>query len=133
LISTPFNKPVFSNQEKQFIAGRTPFTSDQLKPSLVNQFCRLTLANKNFSERCTIDLNLQFKVNQKLIDLPGLVIVEIKSDGKPRLSPLAQALGQKRIKASGFSKYCMGRVLTDVHIKRNRFKETIRKIEKLIG
>jgi len=129
-IPSEFGNTLFTKLECDFINHHIPFNTSELRPSLINNFSRLTLVNKNFKERCTIDLNLQFEIGDKMIALENLVIVEIKSEGKSEHSPLARALREKRIKCSGFSKYAVGRTLTDAHLKRNAFKEKIRSIEK---
>jgi len=121
----------FTSTEAQFIDSHTPFYTKELTPSLGNNFSRLTLVNKNFKERCTIDLDIEFKVSDRVVTLDNLVIVEIKSDGKSTASPLALALRENRIKTSGFSKYCVGRSVTDPLLKKNAFKQKIRSIEKV--
>lgn len=131
-ISTEFGETFFTPKENEFLSQYIPFSCDDLHPSLSNNFTRLTLVNKNFQERCTIDLNLSFKNARKQVSLDNLVIVEIKSEGNPTNSPLARTLRDQRIKSSGFSKYCVGRTVTDSSLKRNAFKEKIRSIEKII-
>jgi len=131
-IPADFSNPRFTKPEDEFISTYTPYSCLELKPSLINEFTRLTLVNKNFKERCTIDLNLQFKNADRTTALENLVIVEIKSEGNSVVSPLAIALRDHRIKTSGFSKYCVGRAIIDPGIKRNAFKEKIRSIEKAI-
>lgn len=131
-IPTEFNNN-FNETESIFLQGNTPFSVDDLSPSLINNFLRITLVNKNFKERCTIDFNLGYKTANKQIELNYLVIVEIKADGSPSASPLARALRNQRIKNSGFSKYCIGRTVTDSTIKRNNFKHKIRMIEKTLS
>lgn len=121
----------FTSEEDQFIDSQTPFSTNELRASLVNRFSRLTLVNKNFRERCTIDLNIEFEIKNKTVPLDNLVIVEIKADGKSTASPLALALRDNRIKTSGFSKYCVGRSVTDPQLKINAFKPKIRRIEKV--
>jgi hypothetical protein len=131
-VSTEFGKIVFTPQETEFLSQHIPYGIEDLSPSLINNFSRLTLVNKNFQERCTIDLNLGFKKENKEVSLDDLVIVEIKAEGSPAKSPLARALRNQRIKTSGFSKYCVGRTVTDSSLKRNAFKSKIRSIEKTI-
>jgi len=131
-IQTDFGKDGFNDTENAFIWDITPFTADDLSPSLNNSFSRITLVNKNFSERCTIDFNLNFKSGYKQMMLNNLIIAEIKAEGSPSASPLARALRNKRIKSSGFSKYCIGKAITDASVKRNAFKHKIRMIEKII-
>lgn len=130
-IPTDIKDLSFTQKEEQFIKSITPFNAKNLQTSLLNEFSRLTLVNKNFKERCTIDLNLNFKMKNKNIDLKDLVIVEVKSEGNAQ-SPLTLALREHRLKASGFSKYCVGRTVTDASLKRNIFKNKIRSIEKVI-
>lgn len=132
-IPTDIENNEFNEIENVFIQGITPFSVEDLIPSLINNFSRITLVNKNFNERCTIDFNLNFAHNAKQITLNNLVIVEIKADGSPSGSPLARALRNQRIKISGFSKYCIGRTVIDSGIKRNAFKHKVRMIEKTIN
>ena len=130
-IPSKVDKDRFSQAEGQFINHNTPYSCDDLQESLVNKFTRLTLVNKNFKERCTIDLNLQFEISNQVKTLNNLVIVEVKSDGRSNNSPLVLALRQNKIKESGFSKYCVGRSITNPLLKRNAFKAKIRTIEKV--
>lgn len=131
-IPSDYTKTSFTPEEQKFLEASIPFSAKVLNTALVNKFSRLTLVNKNFKERCTIDLNLQFKSDSTHVILDDLVIVEIKAEGSPSNSPLARALRNHRIKTSGFSKYCVGRTVTDPDLKRNAFKHKIRSIEKII-
>ncbi len=131
-IPCDFGSNTFSPEDQDFLSKTTPFPASGLQVSLVNTFDRITLVNKNFNERCTIDYNLEYTTEGKHIALDNLVIVEIKSEGHSANSLLSRTLRDKRIKASGFSKYCVGRTLTDSTLKRNAFKSKIRMIEKTI-
>ncbi len=122
----------FNEDEGAFLRKRTIFGDEQLGLSLKNQFTRLTLINKNFSERCTIDVDIKFMGQDKSIAMDGLVILELKSERGNNSSPLKMYLRDARLKSSGFSKYCIGRALTDTKIKRNRFKQKIRDIGKIM-
>lgn len=131
-IQTETSNTKFSDKEKEFILLNTPFLTSDLKVSLDNRFTRITMVNKNFNERCTIDSCLNYVYKDKFIDLKDLVIIEIKSDRNSDHSPLKIALRDHRIKAKGFSKYCIGRSVTNDQLKRNAFKTKIRRLEKLI-
>lgn len=131
-VAADFGETTFTANEYDFLNQHIPFNTFELQPSLNNNFSRLTLVNKNFKERCTIDLNIQFKTSAKHVLLDNLTIVEIKSEGSASNSPLARVLRDQRIKTSGFSKYCVGRTVTDISLKRNAFKSKIRSIEKTI-
>lgn len=121
---------VLTENEKDFVEAFTPFKSIDLKPVLTNEFKRITLVNKNFKERCTIDFNISFKYENNVSDLPDFTIVEIKSDGKNTNSSLSKVLKEKRIKSSGFSKYCIGMAYINKNIKKNSFKNKLLKINK---
>jgi len=131
-IKSTYSQPSFTAQENEFISFHTPFCIEDLRPSLTNGFSRMTLVNKNFKERCTIDLDLNYVVNGDAIVLDKLVIIEIKREGSKLYSPLETALKAERIKRAGFSKYCMGRSITDPGLKQNAFKKKIRRVEKTI-
>jgi len=122
----------FTSGEKDFLNGNTPYVADGLVPSLANNFSRITLVNKNFSERCTIDLNLNFIWGDNHVALDNLVIVEVKAERVSGASPLSQTLRDMHIHPSGFSKYCVGRSLTNSTLKHNAFKQKLRLIEKTI-
>lgn len=122
----------FSVIEDEFIESNSPYNANNLQISLINGFSRITLVNKNFKERCTIDFNLKYKIEDKEINLDDLVIVEVKADSGRSKSAMVNALNTLRIKPKGFSKYCIGRSLTDPKVKINAFKERIRLIEKLL-
>ena len=128
-MSVPVNQNEFSPQEGAFIQKYTPYSADILYTSLSNKFKRITLVNKNFNERCTIDTGLFFENTTTQKKLSDLVIVEIKSDGSANHSPLAIYLQEHHIKASGFSKYCMGRSLLEKDLKKNAFKPKLRILE----
>lgn len=132
-MQSDFNSHGFSEAERNFIQKSTPFSTDGITPFLLNKFSRITLVNKNFKERCTIDFNLHYEYRNRKMSLDKLIIVEVKSDGIPSGSPLVQSLYKLHIRPAGFSKYCIGRSVTDTSVKKNRFKQKLRMIEKTIN
>ena len=131
-IPTDYQRPEFNTTEYNFINNHCPYDTKNLSPVLINGFNRLTLVNKNMRERCTIDQNIRFKGQDNKFTLEHLVIVEVKTEGHNAFSPIIQALKERRIKTSGFSKYCIGRSIADNHLKINTFKKKHRQIEKKI-
>lgn len=123
----------FNDSDKDFIQQRSIFKDDELRVALTNRFTRMTLIAKDHPERATIDTNVRFITENKTVPLNDLVILEIKSERGDHRSPLKRYLRDKRIQPAGFSKYCLGRALTDPHLKRNRFKQRIREIGKMTG
>ena len=99
---------------------------------LRNSFFRITLVNREKSERLTIDFDINFEncVTGNKNTISKLCIVEVKQDGNAH-SHFKDYLMSLRIKRRSVSKYCLGMVLTDPSIKYNRFKEKVRYIEKL--
>lgn len=130
-VPAQFDTHDFNRTEHDFLSRQSPFSTADLQPSLNNNFRRITLANKHFNERCTFDFNLSFESKGKQIKLEHLVIVEVKAESLASASPLSLALREMRIKTGGFSKYCIGRAVTDSSLKHNAFKQKIREIEKL--
>lgn len=131
-IPTIYENPSFNVNEEHFIAQKSPYETSKLHKVLINRFRRLMLVSKAMNERCTIDQELTFVSNGTQVSLEQLVVVEVKSEGRAS-SPIIRALNRKRLKASGFSKYCIGRSLTNVHLKSNRFRLKHRQIEKRIA
>ena len=117
-----------------FIQGLTGCTFDDITPTVQNRFHRITLVNYGKTERLTIDFNVQFHNYETECDAETgeLVIIELKRDGNV-FSPVLDLLRQVRIKPSGFSKYCIGSVMTNPQLKNNLFKEKLVRITKLTG
>ncbi|MBR3068150.1 MAG: polyphosphate polymerase domain-containing protein [Prevotella sp.] len=117
-----------------FTKGLTGATFDDILPTVQNQFQRITLVNYGKTERLTIDFNVHFH-NFETGNATGtgdLVIIELKRDGNV-FSPVLDMLRQLRIKPSGFSKYCIGSVMTNGQLKNNLFKPKMVRISKLTG
>ncbi len=107
---------------------------DDIRPSVQNRFNRITLVNYEKTERLTIDFGVHF-LNFETDAESGtgeLVIIELKRDGNV-FSPVLDILRRLRVKPSGFSKYCIGSLLTNPALKRNMFKEKLVRIDKLVN
>ena len=117
---------------RDFMEKHADFELSGLVPHLESRYDRITLVDKEKTERITIDLNLGYDNlltgNKK--EMPGLVIIEVKQDGY-RGSGIKYALGECGIKPMRISKYCIGAALTNPSVKYNRFKEKIQLINKL--
>ncbi len=100
-------------------------------PSIDILFTRLTLAEKDYVERATIDIGLTFKTKGQAKSFEQMVIVELKQARMSRQSPMVQVLKDHQILPYKISKYCLGIVSLYPNVKSNRFKKKIRKIEQL--
>ena len=121
-------------QYDAFLRKHLRYDPTVLTEHLENNFKRITLVNKAKTERLTIDTCLKFHniKTDRVADLTGLVIIELKRDGL-QPSPVLGMLRDLRIKPCGFSKYCMGSALTNPALKRNNFKERLRLIERMLS
>lgn len=116
-----------------FIKEMSGFDECSLFPIIENSFSRITLVNRDFTERLTIDTGLRFHnlSTGREKSLEGLAIVELKRDGRIR-SGIVEILRDLRVNPTGFSKYCIGVALTDQALPANRFKPRLRLINKLL-
>ncbi|MEI3531089.1 MAG: polyphosphate polymerase domain-containing protein [Bacteroidaceae bacterium] len=103
-----------SDDEEMFLEEKAYVSLNDIHPCLRNRFSRLTLVNKAFTERLTIDFDVNFTnlETQQEAQLGNIVIMELKRSGKSD-SPAFDALIKLRIKPQGFSKYCIGTYLTN--------------------
>ena len=115
-----------------FIREKVWVTDQPLLPRLENAFQRITLVNKAKTERITIDFGIRFHnhLSGCNADVSDLVIIEVKQDGSLP-SKFKDILRNAHVQRKGLSKYCLGMLLTDEHLKYNRFKQKIRYINKL--
>lgn len=116
-----------------FIENHSDYHIEHLIPKIENHFFRITLVNQDLTERITIDTDLEFHnfetdARAKLSDLG---IIEWKRDGTRNESVLKEILYKLRIHERGFSKYCIGRAMTDPALKQNRIKKRLRYINKI--
>ena len=111
------------NSSKEFLEQNALVDSRNLQPMLANEFKRITLVNNRATERVTLDFDLRFINHQtgRQEEVSDLLVLELKQDGWQH-SDFRDIMHKLRIKASSFSKYCMGTVLTNPDIKQNRFK-----------
>jgi VTC domain len=120
---------------KDFIDGHCNVDASALMPSLLNRFDRICLVSETVPERLTIDLGLQFDTASGPVRLPGVAVAELKRQRNGHGFRDAVFLNRMRamgIRPSGFSKYCMGLLLTRHGIKHNLFKPQLKRLERLM-
>ena len=119
---------------ESFIDSKSRYEWSEISPHLWTKFHRITLVNKAMTERLTIDMDLVWEnvVSNEVMTYPELVIIELKRDGNVP-SNMTDIMLAHRIKPLKISKYCIGTALTTPGIKKNRFKNKIRSIEKLLN
>lgn len=116
----------------EFISSQTSYNTASLSPHVETHFQRITLVNKEKTERLTIDVNLSFRnvQNGRTEMLDNIAIIELKREGRST-SFMKQLLLELHVRECGFSKYCIGTAITDPTTRQNNFKERIKKIRKL--
>ena len=125
---------LFTSEKLAFLRDTLRYDALTLRPTLDNEFRRVTLVNHNRSERLTIDTDLRYHNTLSGQDrsMNPLVIIELKRDGLSP-SPILEMLRSLRIHPHGFSKYCMGAALTNPTLPVNLFKPKLRDVEHLIS
>ncbi|MBP3726749.1 MAG: polyphosphate polymerase domain-containing protein [Bacteroidaceae bacterium] len=115
-----------------FLRQHLRYDPETLTAKMQNQFQRITLVNKQLTERLTIDTQLQFNLlnNQPTQQLQHIVVIELKRDVR-QPSYATQLLRQQRIFPQPFSKYSLARAMTDNTVRVNRFKERLHNIKRL--
>ncbi|MCH5234194.1 MAG: polyphosphate polymerase domain-containing protein [Muribaculaceae bacterium] len=121
------------NIYSDFLESHSNYSYENLIPKMENHFYRITLVNKDMTERITIDSGLEFHNFEtgNRIQLPEIGIIEWKRDGSAASSELKKLLIKLRIHESGFSKYCIGMAMTNPDLKQNRIKKRLRFINKI--
>ena len=115
---------------KQFINKNTPFSGNEFVSSIQNNFTRITLVHALDNERVTIDIDLEYKFNNKYVNLPFLAIAEVKREGYKK-SDFIEILKDNKIYTQSMSKYAIGVLLLNNNIKYNNFKEKILTLKKI--
>ncbi len=117
------------------LMGKGPYLidPDQFEHALDINFYRFTMADKDFKERATIDVQLSFEKEGQAWVYDQVVIAELKQEKLDRTSALMRTLKHNHILPMRMSKYCMGVLALDPTIKNNRFKSKKRVFEKING
>ncbi len=102
-----------------------------IEKKLTNQFKRITLTNKSFTERITIDLDIHFDNGHTQTHLPNVVVIEVKQGKTDVFSNTIQVLKKLRIHESSFSKYVIGVSLLEPSVKHNNFKPILLQLQKI--
>ncbi len=131
-----FNGDELPGELKSFLHSHISVSNesfiDNLMPSLIVEFERITFADRYSGERLTIDTDLSFTGKDSSTGvMHNLVVTEIKREGRTLNPRFFKFLKPMAIHPTKFSKYCIGLVMTWKSLKYNRFKKYILKINKL--
>ena len=117
--------------EGTFIAAHAQINSERLQPTIWNRFERITLVSKTIRERVTLDIGVHFKIQTGAIQIPGVVVGELKQERFDRTSAFFRHMRSLGSRPTGFSKYCVGTVLLYPQLKRSQARPKLRMLAKL--
>lgn len=115
---------------EKFIMEQSDLDPTSLKPMIQVFYTRITLVNYIENERITFDYNLSYQKNGEIIDIPHLVICEMKQY-KSFPSPFSKIMADHHVRRDAISKYCLGVIKLNKSIKYNNFKAKLMYINKL--
>lgn len=129
----PLQEPItdLHNVRLDWLPERFAHDPHSLRPTVWNRFRRLMLADMGRRERITVDLGIHFGDDNRVVDLPGLVVVEIKQHKFSLASPLARQIHAIHKTPYHISKYCVAMATLHPEIKTNQFKPILRRLEKI--
>lgn len=113
-----------------FIAENWSAAPHALVLSLEVTFNRITLVDRAFTERITIDTGLTYSFEGAAFTLPSLAIAEVKRQRHTGHSAAAELFRGHRLSCS---KYCLGITNMRPRIKANNFKPMLRTIGRITG
>lgn len=117
---------------RDFFTKNYPGSFESLREVLRIDYNRITLVDKLYKERITIDLHLRYSSPNKKTAHESLAIIEIKHEGDLKTSAIDKILKEKRIKPLSMSKYCLGIFQHYDNVKTNRMNVKIRQINKIL-
>ncbi|MCU0355404.1 MAG: polyphosphate polymerase domain-containing protein [Cytophagales bacterium] len=101
-----------------------------LKKKLCVRYQRLTLVNRDRTERLTLDLNLAYDNFSRSASYPHLVIAELKQNRASLCGEAAASLRRRGHRPTRFSKYAIGIALLEP-VKHNNFKPCLLILNKI--
>lgn len=123
--------PDFLSEEDYDMIENKRYNDEKLVLKMSNAFNRITLCNKSFTERITIDTGIRFFNDKRIIKLPYLAIIEVKQGKTDNFSHTIQTLKKFQVRPASFSKYAIGIAMLEKDIKKNKFKPTLLKLKKI--
>jgi len=115
--------------EPSWMPGSLSVDPRTLQPVVWNRFQRMTLADFERQERITIDIGIEFGRGDRVVPLPGLVIVEVKQRKFSLNSPIGRELHRLQLHPTHISKYCVSMAMLYPELKHNRFKPILRRLQ----
>ena len=106
-----------------FLSTQCPYNPADLTPRIYNEFIRVTLVGMQHIERLTLDFAISLGLDNEVVELPGLVVVEVKQRKYSAQAGIFRQLHELHLLPTSFSKYIFATTQLAENIKQNRFKE----------
>jgi hypothetical protein len=120
------------NEEKQnLVQSLIRKEVNELEFILKNNFKRITLVNNDFTERVTIDFNLQFSDQFNLVSFEKFIVLEVKQSKTTQESHIVSFLRANNTRENSFSKYIFGVMALRPEMKKNNFLPIIKILSKI--
>lgn len=126
------NDSTIDANEQSFLRERAPCDPSGITPQVWTNFSRITLIGLRVKERLTVDLGLKFGAGGEWYHMDGLAIIEVKQPRFEARSPAMLALRERGIRPSSMSKYCIAQAALFPDLRCNRFRSSLRNIQRMI-
>lgn len=117
-------------ESELLLEKKTNYYGKALNEAIQINYNRITLVNKNKTERLTIDFGMTTIYKDSEQEIPNLVIAEVKQD-KAQNSAFIELMKSKHISTTSMSKYCLGIASCVQEVKTNQFKSKLLYVNKL--
>jgi len=121
---------------RAFVDANCPHPSASFVPTLRNRFDRICLMSDERQERLTVDLDVAVETAAGAVPIPNVAVAELKQQrrsGAGGRSAFLCAMREERQRPTGFSKYCIGLLLTRPEIKHNLFLPQLKRLQSVMG
>ena len=122
---------LITGESADFLRLKTGISPESLKRSIQVGYKRITLTNKELTERITIDFDMNYSINGIQDSYPEMIIIEVKQNRASSRSRFRDIMRQQRLHPVSLSKYCFGLAQNVDGIKKNNFKNQIFHVKKI--
>ena len=119
-------------ETNRWLSEAAPLDAGALQARLWNTFTRMTLVSKACCERVTLDFNLAFSSDRRLVRLDGLVVAEVKVEVGSQASSFTRVMRSRRLRPQGFSKYAVGVAMLYDGVKKNTIKPKLLLVDQMM-
>lgn len=120
-----------SELTQKFLKEKLGYGFENLPNKTGIDYQRMTFANKEMTEKFTLDINLTGILGNEKHLFENLAIAEVKQPRFTYNSIFVRTLKEMQIAPHSFSKYCASVMQFQEQLKRNRFKPIITKLKKI--